>query len=214
MTKVLIKFFLLILCFYNCLFLFGCKDEKIYIDETFQIHTEEQANYLAGDYKYISLYADGSEELSKPNAITISWDNITNASEFTFYLSETKDFDIVKKIVTDKREVSLINLKINTVYFWYLEYFDGELKKSDVKTFIIDSKTPRNLSIDGLTNVRDLGGYEVGKNQEIKQGMIYRSSRLNENETTDLLITSSGIKEMVEGLKIKSELDIRRVDNN
>ena len=214
MTKVLIKFFLLISCFCNCLFLFGCEDEKIYIDETFQIHTEEQANYLEGDYKYISLYADGSEELSKPNAITISWDNITNASEFTFYLSETKDFDIVKKIVTDKREVSLINLKINTVYFWYLEYFDGELKKSDVKTFIIDSKTPRNLSIDGLTNVRDLGGYEVGKNQEIKQGMIYRSSRLNENETTDLLITSSGIKEMVEELKIKSELDIRRVDNN
>ena len=75
------------------------------------------SSHLAGDYKYISLYADGSEELSKPNAITISWDNITNASEFTFYLSETKDFDIVKKIVTNKSEVSLINLKINTVYF-------------------------------------------------------------------------------------------------
>ena len=102
MTKVLIKFFLLILCFCNCLFLFGCEDEKIYIDETFQIHTEEQANYLEGDYKYISLYADGSEELSKPNAITISWDNITNASEFTFYLSETKDFDIVKKSLPTK----------------------------------------------------------------------------------------------------------------
>ena len=71
MTKVLIKFFLLILCFYNCLFLFGCEDEKIYIDETFQIHTEEQANYLEGDYKYISLYADGSEETVRAGEVSV-----------------------------------------------------------------------------------------------------------------------------------------------
>lgn len=214
MKKVLIKIILLLLCLGNCLLLSGCKDKEIKADETFQVHTQSQSDYLKGDYKYISLYADGSEELSRPNSITISWDNNANASEFTFYLSETKDFKNARKIISNKSEVSLVNLKINTLYFWYVEYFNDELTKTNVKSFIIDSKTPRNLSIDGLTNVRDLGGYKIGKSKSTKQGMIYRSSRLNENESTDLLITSSGIKEMVEVLKIKSELDIRRVDNN
>lgn len=214
MTKVLIKFFLLILCFYNCLFLFGCEDEKIYVDETFQIHTEEQANYLEGDYKYISFYANGSKELSKPNAILVEWDSIRGVTEYSFYLSEEKDFSNYRMINTKEAEIALFNLKINTIYYWYVEYLDDELIKTDVKSFIIETSAPRNLSIDGLTNVRDLGGYGIKDGQKTKQGLIYRSSRLNENETTDLLITPSGIKEMLEVLKIKSEMDLRKTSDN
>ena len=36
---------------------------------TYDIHTEEQAKYLEGDYNLISLYADGTKELSKPDLI-------------------------------------------------------------------------------------------------------------------------------------------------
>jgi hypothetical protein len=161
----------------------------------------------------ISLFAKGKEELSKPQATNLSWDN--NASSYKVYLSESKDFNSYVVYECSVNNLELYNLKINTLYYWYVEYeLNSEFVKSDTKTFVIDQTIPRNLNIDGVTNARDLGGYKLGVNKYVKQGMIYRTARYNENETQDLLITEAGIKEMVEVLKIKSELDIRRTDNN
>ena len=106
-------------------------------------------------------------------------------------------------------------MKIHTNYYWYVEYkLNSEFVKSDTKTFVIDQTIPRNLNIDGVTNARDLGGYETSDGSFTKQGLIYRTSRFNENETTDLVISYAGIQELVKGLKVKTELDLRRVDNN
>ena len=188
--------------------------EKVIVaDQTFEIHTQLQKEYLAGDYKMISLFAKGKEELSKPQTINLSWDN--NASSYKVCLSESKDFNSYVVYECSANNLELYNLKINTLYYWYVEYeLNSELVKSDTKTFVIDQTTPRNLNIDGVTNARDLGGYKLGVNKYVKQSMIYRTARYNENETQDLLITEAGIKEMAEVLKIKSELDIRRTDNN
>ena len=84
-------------------------------------------------------------------------------------------------------------------------------QSTKVKEFVIDTLAPRSLDIEGLTNARDLGGYKTINGNYTKQGLIYRTSRLNENETTDNLITEQGILEMKNNLKIKSELDLRKV---
>ena len=191
------------------------EEEKVIVaDQTFEIHTELQRDYLAGDFKLISLFAKGKEELSKPLPVKLSWDN-ANATNYKLYLSESNDFNSYVVYETNINNFEIYNLKINTLYYWYVEYeLNSELVKSDTKTFVIDQTIPRNLNIDGVTNARDLGGYKLGVNKYVKQGMIYRTARYNENETQDLLITDNGIKEMVEILKIKSELDIRRTDNN
>lgn len=185
---------------------------NIVVDEIFEIHTKEQKEYLAGDYRYISLYAKGVEELSKPNPVTLTWniEGVEGNSTYKFYLSED-NFKTQKEYIVSTNSIELFNLKINTPYFWYVE---SNGIKTSVKTFKIDATSPRNLNIEGLTNARDLGGYLIGENKYSNQGLIYRSSRLNENETTTNLITEAGIKEMLEVLNIKSELDIRRVDNN
>lgn len=194
--------------------LFGCNnEEEINVDQKFDIHTEAQKNFLSNDYIYIMSYAKGVEELSKPNPVTLTWEDLS--SEYKLHLSENENFTNKRTFEIDKNSLDIINLKINTIYYWYVEYQDnGETKNTLTKTFIIDSKAPRNIDVDGLTNVRDLGGWKTNDGKTVKQGMIYRSSRLNENETTTNLITESGIKEMLEVLNIKSELDIRRVDNN
>lgn len=193
-----------------CLLLFsfglsGCEKNKSY-----DIHTEAQKNYLAGDYTLISSYADGEEELSKPKAIVITWEEKDDFSNYTFYLSEDENFNTYRKYITYSASVELINLKINTTYYWYVE----NVSNNKIQSFVIETSAPRNLDVDGLTNVRDVGGYKIGNDKYSNQGLIYRSSRLNENETKDLLITDSGIKEMLEVLGVKSELDIRRTDNN
>lgn len=213
-TKLLMLVLVLLLSFT----VVGCKEDdvekEIVANATYEIHTELQKEYLATDPKYISLYAGGKGELSKPTPITITWEH-NSSNEYQFFLSEDEEFKEYRKFVVSSNKIELLNLKIYTVYYWYIEFLeDGNKVTTSVDNFMIDKTTPRNLSIEGVTNVRDLGGYKIGLNTYVRQGMIYRSARFNENETTDLLITESGIKEMVEVLKIKSELDIRRVDNN
>lgn len=207
MKRRLFRLFLGIIIVCLCLVLGGCNKTP---DQVFEIHTDLQKEFLAGDYRYISSYADGKDELSKPKSVKISWDS-TDTEEYVFYLSENKKMKDCKTYITDVNSIELWNLKINTMYYWYVSY-NGI--KTDVKSFMIESSAPRNLNIDGLTNVRDLGGYQVDKKTFVNQGMIYRCSRLNENETTDLLITELGIKQMLDDLGIKSELDVRRSDNN
>ena len=203
-----------------CVGLVSCQEEKeieIIADETFEIHTEKQKGFLENSYDLVSLYAKGAEELSKPNPVVVKWEieNASDVMEYKFVLSEFEDFSINRTFVVNTNEVSIKNLKIHTLYYWYVEYLQNNtVKTTPTKTFVIANKTPRNLDIEGLTNVRDLGGYKLGVNKYIKQGMIYRSSRLNENETTDLLITENGIKEMVDILGVKTELDIRDAGEN
>jgi hypothetical protein len=181
---------------------------------TYDIHTEEQAKYLEGDYNLISLYADGTKELSKPDPVYFEFDPIKGNELTNFYCSQYEDFSVLEshyQMGSNSYFVALENLQINTTYYLYIQ--NGDIK-SEVKTFNIESHAPRVLDIDGLTNARDLGGYITDDGTYTNQGLIYRTSRLNENESTLPLITKAGVAEMTKHLKIKSELDLRRVDNN
>ena len=192
--------------------MFSCNSER---EITYEIHTDLQKTYLAGDYKLIGTYVKGNEELSKPKPIVITWNASEEITNFDFYLSETKKFENFRLYETNTNKVELINLKINTVYYWYVEYNENnELVKTKVESFKTVGQTPRNLDIDGITNVRDLGGYKIDKNKYTNQGLIYRSGRLSENETAEKLITDKGIKEMLEVLGVKSELDVRKTSDN
>ena len=181
----------------------------------YDIHTEQQNKYINGAYDSATLYARGQKELSKPVPVSISWDDVAGVEQYKFYLSEFEDFSEKRVFEVNTNKIDILNLKINTQYFWCVEYTkDSNVEKTSTKAFFVTSNTPRNLDIDGLTNVRDLGGYKTLDGKFVKQGLVYRSSRLNENETTDLLITEAGIKEMLEVLKVKTELDVRDTAEN
>lgn len=210
MKKYLKRILFIITLLLLPLTLISCGNKTI----TYEIHTDLQKSYLEGDYKLIHTYAKGEEELSKPMPITITWKDTKDVKDYDFYLSEDSKFKEYRLYETTIAQVELINLKIHTKYYWYVEYtVNNKLVKTKVETFIINCHNPRNLDIDGLTNVRDIGGYKIG-DKYTNQGLIYRSSRLNENESTTNLITEKGIKEMVEVLKIKSELDVRKTSDN
>ena len=178
---------------------------------TFNNHSQDQQDFLNGSYKYISKYARGIEEKSKPVPVNLSWDEFGD-NNYEFFLSKDKNFaNIERNYQANTNYIDVNNLEINTNYYWYVTSNNQSTK---VKEFVIDTLAPRSLDIEGLTNARDLGGYKTINGNYTKQGLIYRTSRLNENETTDNLITEQGILEMKNNLKIKSELDLRKVSNN
>ena len=179
-----------------------------------QIHSMIQRVFINGPLEDVNLYVNGSEELSRPQEISFSWHNEFN-QDCTVYLSENKDYsNSVTYPVGNRNRISFNNLKIGTTYYFYVDTPDNEIIYEE--SFTVSSEIIRNMHISGVTNARDLGGYPISGNRTLNQGLIYRTGRLNENDEEEVInkITNNGISTMVNDLKIKSEIDLRRIDNN
>ena len=133
------------------------------------------------------------------------------------YVSETADFsDAETKIMNIAKDVDSINvwnLIPGRTYNWKLEY-----PKDDSSIAVAASGqfkttgTLRQLKVDNIFNVRDMGGWEGLKGYPLKYGKIIRGSRLNINSSTTKIITSAGIKELL-WAGMRAELDMRDESN-
>ena len=187
-------------------------------------HTKEQSDYLRGDYENIVDFATGYAEMSRPLPVVLSWtatpegENEPAILQYTVELSENSDFSDAMIFETTENSLDVYNLYLATLYYWRVkaELADGQTVVSEIKAFATSEEAPRNLYVEGVTNVRDLGGWKTADGKRVKQGMIYRSGRLNtsESETLSIEITESGIAVMRDVLGVKTEIDLRRTDNN
>ncbi len=69
---------------------------------------------------------------------------------------------------------------------------------------MVDDTCPRNLTISGMTNCRDMGGRTTIFGGKVKQGLLYRTSGKNQNGS----ITSETIETMINQLDLKNEIYI------
>lgn len=188
-------------------FLAGCGN-KI---PTYKIHTEKQSEYLSGEYGFYMKYATGKEELGRPEPIKIDLSKKYENSD-RFFLSEKEDMSDAREYEIGKDgTVTLYNLKIATTYFYSLKNETQEKMQASFKT---EDMAPRNLYIDGVTNVRDIGGWKNDSGVPVKQGMLFRSAKFNADESTEILISEEGIQTLTEELGIKTEIDLRTSDDN
>ena len=127
------KIILLLILILSCFTLISCNktddsDKTLpteNVEVGYEIHTELQKNFLLDTYDMYWKYAKGAKELSKPLPITITWDLPANY-KYDFYLSEDEEMTSSRIISTDKNEVSIYNLKINTPYYWYVSYEENQ----------------------------------------------------------------------------------------
>lgn len=67
---------------------------------------------------------------------------------------------------------------------------------------------PRLMHIDGLVNVRDLGGWTAAGGRPVKQGLLYRGSEMDGMVEADFKLTDKGLEQM-KALGIKTDFDLR-----
>lgn len=162
--------------------------------------------------------APGTLELGRPDPITLTWTVPAEAeghvSAYTIRLWTKDDKSDAKEIAvaSDKTEYAFYNAFIRTTYKWTVTLLDdeGESTTSDVAVFQTEMQAPRNLYVDGITNVRDLGGWTTIDGGKVRQGLLYRGARLNENDSDEILITDEGIRTLRDELGIKTEIDLRQ----
>ena len=152
------------------------------------IHSQEQYEFIHNENiaEYIEVNADsfGDESNSKPVPITFSWDETNDieqpATNYRLTISEKSDLSNPLVYTTTEKSIDIYNLKINTKYYYQVSSnHHGVLFNSDIDNFTIGDDNPRNIFIEGVENVRDLGGWDIGNEKIFKQGMIYRTAQFN-----------------------------------
>lgn len=189
--------------------------EMVYpVDTAVDFHTENQFNFLSKSSLSTILYTNGKKENSRPEAIEFEWvynGNKADDTEYVVNISESENMDNAVTYTTSSESLSVYNLKIATSYYWTVSVDGNESAVCEFKTSDI---APRNIYVDGITNVRDLGGRLTESGNRIKQGLIFRCGRLNESsaETPVIEITETGKNTMLNDLGIKTEIDVRKAD--
>lgn len=190
------------------------------------IHSDLQEQYLNGPLQDIANYADGTEELSRPAKITLSWNTVideayaaengVSADGCTYTLCFGKSDDLSDAVTYSTSETSyeVTNLELDTTYYWMVSSeIGGERYESETASFTTERNGPRNLYVSGITNVRDIGGYTTLGGDTVKQGRIIRCGKLH-NSDGSAKINEKGIAEMRDNLGVKSEIELRKVSNN
>lgn len=180
-----------------------------------------QEVYLkSSNYEDTTPY-NGNMSLSIPAATVLKWSG-SNISKYKVNLYSDENLGHLEaSYVTKKKELNFYNEKLNQKYYWNVTDMKGKVV-SETSSFknSIEVAGPRNLNVDGVENFRDIGGWgkmtENGYKRYMKQGMIYRSGRFNEDkaETVNVTVSEEGINELINNLKIKTEIDLRRSSTN
>ena len=190
-------------------------------DEVFEIHTDAQKEFLTYNETSYTQYPktklpDGKSHLSDSKPITLTWnyqlpEGKTLAKYSVVYGQEKdlKDGYQVDDDLTGKEEIedkiSFYNPFLGRNYYKLIATFtDNTTDETPIRHFEVDSTYPRNLTIAGMTNCRDIGGRVTEDGGKIRQGLIYRTSGKNQNGS----LTDATTEEMVNHLGVKNEINL------
>ena len=174
-------------------------------------HTPLQYAYLSSSYDSINTYAYGTSELSRPNAISLTLEELEEAPSYLLEIADNRDFHSSWIVPSDSKTFDVFNLKIDTLYYYRAGKDYQALKEASIHEFTTNNIGPRNLYVDGVTNVRDIGGYTSHLGGKVRQGLYYRGGRLNKTGVNKFAfdITEDGLDTLIYDLEIQNEIDLR-----
>ena len=142
-------------------------------------------------------YINGEE--CTPPPVKLEWTDTASTGKYTVFVSENADFSGGYEFSTDELYYDVYNLKVGTKYYWKVS--SGNIT-SPVFCFKTEGGYPRFIKADGVSNMRDIGGYITKDGKIVKQGLVYRSGSLDD-------ITATSKKDIAYMLNIKTDLDLR-----
>lgn len=170
----------------------------------------DAVTYADNDYSYteVTRYnaSDGSRK-DQPAPYTLDWTAVENAMVYAVSLNNLTYYSM-------KNTVSVLNLIPNNTYTYrvYALCADGSMVTVKSGSFTTTGCQTRMLNIDGIQNVRDIGGYAVA-GATVKYGLIYRGSAMDETTHSGAFITDAGKQELLLRVGVKTDLDLRGANN-
>lgn len=172
--------------------------------------TPEQEQFFADPMRKVPHKLEltpRKKDLSIPEPVVFRWKSLSSVS--TLQISRKKDFSILDYNIAAKGKnqifhVSIYQLHCGTTYYWRVK---TDRDFSPVQTFTTDVRLPRMIYLPGVTNVRDMGGWQSCYGGKSRYGMVYRGGGMDK-------ITEEGRRIFLKDLKIRTELDLRKRGTN
>lgn len=111
-------------------------------------------------------------------------------------------------------EVDFYNLKTGTKYYYSVEIAFENGVETTVSGSFKTASGPRLMNVSGVNNMRDIGGWVTVDGRVIKQGLLYRGCEIDGAVEPGYAITPEGIETMLTVLGIKTDMDLRRPEDN
>ena len=177
--------------------------------ETVRVTDESIDEYLSATDEETQIDILLKNEYSGKGAksVTLSWKQ-NGSSFYNVYISEDASFENsrVEKVFGYTPTLELYNLIPGRTYYWKVRGTYSN-DTSEVGSFTTKQSAVRAISVDGVSNVRDLGGYKVGSGN-VNYGLLYRGGKLNGTVNGEA-VTDEGKATMLNRLGIKTEIDLR-----
>ena len=179
-------------------------------------YVEQAQRYLlqvAGDN--VAFYCDGTGSLPNPQVpIVVEWTSLPNAAYYRVEYATNPDFENALMETTQlQTRVELYNLYKGSEYYLRVTAYNKKGKTLSVAngTFSTTDLGPRVMNVDGIHNVRDVGGYTTATGKRTVQGLLFRGGTLTPADVYDSNLTDDGKAYMRSVLGIKTDADLRGV---
>lgn len=202
------------LCMLCCGAFAGCKgpSDKVKVecpDGKAELCDSGIVQYLdAGEGADVSLYSAYGETVAA--RIEILWgSNVKGLLGYTLQYGTKKDMSdaVTVELPADREWYDLYNLYKGTKYYVRVWAHNGKKKYYAQSSFTTTDRGPRVMHVDGIYNVRDLGGYATASGKTVKQGLVYRGTALNDEEF-GIRLTRDGKAFLHEQMGIRSEISL------
>ena len=170
--------------------------------------TDQQYSYLTDpDVGNVFAYARGAEQLSRPEGIVcdFSGDGIGEAETYVIQKASSADFaDAVTVKGLRGKSHAFHNLLLGEHFFWRAGTSTETIGESPAHEVTVTALPPRICCVEGVTNVRDVGGYasSLVPGGVIRQGLYYRGANLSS-------VTKKGQRRLTDELGVRVEIDLR-----
>lgn len=158
----------------------------------FRAHSKELTVAMVIDWQH--LVDTGETDNTFPEPVVFTW----KGEGTSVTLADNPDFQNARTIPGEKGKAQAVNLRLGTKYWW-------KVGGSEVRSFTTEDIPPRWILADGITNVRDAGGWITEDGRKIKQGLLFRGSEMDTHKT----ITEDGIRTLRDEIGIRTDLDVR-----
>ena len=193
-------------------------------EETVMLTITEARNpvvpYIPAVKKYLEAGASanvsdyGGAE-NQYRAVKISWQcDSDKVAYYTVEYATKADYtDALCERVTENTSLELFNLYKATIYYVRVTAYgtNDEVFARAESTLETTDVGPRFMKVDGIYNVRDLGGYITQDGNRTVQGILYRGGSLTPADIYPHNLTNAGKAYMSDVMGIKTEIDFRSI---
>ncbi len=141
----------------------------------------------------------GMGDIYAMESLELSWTAVAGMEQYTVYLST--DPNLADPVIFTCTENKLSVPNMLTGRTWYWKVTSGN-EFSAIGQFTLTGNF-RLVNVDGVSNIRDLGGAKCKDGKTMKMGVVYRSANLDS-------ITETGKNVMLEDFGIRTDLDLRK----